>query len=67
MTNLYVKQKLSSFTASSNDLIRFFGITLFSDYHKVAKEDNYWSKSKDLSNNTDPKIMPCHKKFFSLS
>ena len=61
MTNLYAKQKLSSFIAGSDDLIRFFGIILFSGYHQVPKKNDHWSTREDLSNNIVPKIMPRQK------
>ena len=75
MTNFYAKQKLFSYTASSDDLIRFFGIILFSGYHQVPKEDHCWSTSEDLSNNIVEKIskhkakakVSKHKKLFLLS
>ena len=61
MTNFHAKQKLFSYTASSDDLIRFFGIILFRGYHQVPKEDHCWSTSEDLSNNIVEKIMPWQK------
>lgn len=58
MTNLYAAQKLSTFKTNPDELLRFFGILLFSGYHHVPHENHYWSTSEDLSNNIVPQIMP---------
>ncbi len=65
MTNLYAKQKLAEINTNADEIVRFFGILLFSGYHKVPSERHYWSTAEDLSNNIVPKIMN-RKRFCDL-
>uniref|UniRef100_A0A915JKJ4 PiggyBac transposable element-derived protein domain-containing protein n=1 Tax=Romanomermis culicivorax TaxID=13658 RepID=A0A915JKJ4_ROMCU len=57
MSNLYAQQKLGSLNTSTEEMIRFFGVLLFSGYHIVPQERYYWSTAEDLSNNIVPKVM----------
>uniref|UniRef100_A0A915HUB4 PiggyBac transposable element-derived protein domain-containing protein n=1 Tax=Romanomermis culicivorax TaxID=13658 RepID=A0A915HUB4_ROMCU len=65
MTNLYTPQKLAQVNTTSNELIRFFGILLYSECHKLPEKDHYWSMADDLSNGVVPKIMS-RKRFHEL-
>uniref|UniRef100_A0A915KC03 PiggyBac transposable element-derived protein domain-containing protein n=1 Tax=Romanomermis culicivorax TaxID=13658 RepID=A0A915KC03_ROMCU len=56
MTNLYAKPKLLIFETTADEIVRFFGILLFSGYHSVPTEKHYWSTSDDLSNNIVTKM-----------
>lgn len=51
-------KKQSTFSLIEKELKTFIGILIFSSYHSVPGERDYWSREKDLEIDLIKKAMP---------